>query len=239
LIVTDLLQLALDAQGGLAVWRSIRQIDVQLSISGGLWKVKGRPDGLPNISMQIDTQQPKLAIWPFKGVGDIGHFTPDQVWIEHDGMILEQRSSPRDSFAGHVRTTPWDNLHELYFTGYAFWNYFNTPFILRQDGIESREIERHVENGETWRRLQVKFPTGFPTHCSEQVFYFSDGGLLQRLDYITEVAGGVASHYCFDHATFGGLTFPMLRRVVRRSAAGPELSGPTAVLVVIQDIRVS
>jgi hypothetical protein len=239
LIVTDLLQLALDAQGGFAVWRSIRQIDVQLSISGGLWKVKGRPDGLPNISMRIDAQQPKLAIWPFKGAGNIGHFTPDRVWIEHDGMMLEQRSSPRDSFAGHVRTTPWDNLHELYFTGYAFWNYFNTPFILRQDGIESREIERHVENGETWRRLQVKFPTGFPTHCSEQVFYFNDGGLLQRLDYITEVAGGVASHYCFDHATFGGLTFPMLRRVVRRSAAGPELSGPTAVLVVIQDIRVS
>ena len=93
--MSDLLQLAVDAQGGFAVWRSIRQIDVQLSISGGLWKVKGHPEGLPNISMRIDTQRPKLAIWPFKGVGDIGNFTPDQVWIEHDGMILEQRSSPR------------------------------------------------------------------------------------------------------------------------------------------------
>jgi hypothetical protein len=95
-----------------------------------------------------------------------------------------------------------------------------------REGIETCEVERHIENGETWRRLQVKFPPGFPTHCSEQIFYFSEGGLLQRLDYLTEVAGGVASHYCFDHATFGGLTFPMLRRVVRRTAAGSQLSGP-------------
>jgi hypothetical protein len=237
--MSELLQLALAAHGGLEVWNTFRQIEVQLSISGSLWKIKGHPDGLPDISMKIDVREPKLAISPFKGPGQVGHFRPNRVWIEHDGAVLEQRSSPRDSFAGHVRATPWDNLHELYFTGYAFWNYFTTPFILIREGIEAREIERHVENGETWRRLQVRFPPGFPTHCSEQIFYFSERGLLQRLDYITEIAGGVASHYCFDHATFGGLTFPMLRRVVRRSGAGAELSGPTAVLVVIQDIRVS
>jgi hypothetical protein len=39
-------------------------------------------------------------------------------------------------------------------------------------------------------------------HSARQRFYFNDKGLLQRLDYATDVAGGVASHYCFDHVTF-------------------------------------
>jgi hypothetical protein len=99
-MMTDLLQLALDAHGGLAVWHSIRQIDVQLSISGGLWKVKGHGDGLPDISMKIDVREPKLAISPFKAPGQVGHFRPDRVWIEHDGAVLEQRSSPEIHLSG-------------------------------------------------------------------------------------------------------------------------------------------
>src|SRR5215831_8490211 len=118
----------------------------------------------------------------------------------------------------------------LYFTSYALWNYFTTPFLLTQPGIDVSE---------TWQRLQVRFPSTIPTHNAEQVFYFNEKGLLQRLDYITEVAGGgIASHYCFDHASFSGLVFPTLRRVISRTSTGPLISGRTRVLLLISDVLV-
>ena len=125
-----------------------------------------------------------------------------------------------------------DKLHLFYFTSYALWNYFTTPFLLAQPGVDVSETGSHEEHGETWQRLQVRFPSTIPTHNAEQVFYFNDKGLLQRLDYVTEVAGGgIASHYCFDHASFSGLVFPTFRRVVGRTSTGPLFSGRTRVLL--------
>jgi hypothetical protein len=108
-------------------------------------------------------------------------------------------------------------------------------------GFEVKEIEPHQENGESWRCLWVKFPTNIPTHNGfqaggEQTFFFNEKGLLQRLDY---VAVGPAAHYCFDHATFGGLVFPTLRRVVSRPTSGPRVNGPTSVLLQITDVVVN
>jgi hypothetical protein len=127
----------------------------------------------------------------------------------------------------------------LYFTGYANWNYFTAPFLLTQCGVNVREIEPHEEHGETWQRLQVQFPSTIPTHSAEQTFYFNEKGLLQRLDYVAEITGAVGAHYCFDHASFSGLVFPTLRRVVGLTPTGPLISGPTAVLLLISDIVVS
>ena len=135
-------------------------------------------------------------------------------------------------------------MHRLYFASYAMWNYLTIPFLFAQPGFERKEIETHKENGETWRRLQVKFPPDIPTHdgtlsggdYQEQTFFFNDQGLLQRIDY---VAVRPASHYCFDHTTFGGIVFPTLRRVVSRSPSGPRLSGPTSVLIQITDVAVT
>ena len=65
--------------------------------------------------------------------------------------------------------------------------------LLAQPGVAVEEIETHNESRETWRQLSVIFPPGIPTHSARQTFYFNDKGLLQRLDYATDVAGGVAS----------------------------------------------
>ena len=123
--------------------------------------------------------------------------------------------NPRDSFAGAVLTTKWNELQELYFASYAFWNYFTAPFLLAQPGVEVEEIETHNEDGE------------------------NEKGLLQRLEYATDVAGGVAAHYCFDHVTFDGIVVPTFRRVVKRKPEGPIIHGPTAVLIVISDVSLS
>jgi len=165
---------------------------------------------------------------------------PTRVWIEdRECRVVEERADPRASFAGHVFETPWDRLQLLYFTGYANWNYFTAPFLLTQSGVNVREIGPHEEHGETWQRLQVQFPSTVPTHSAEQTFYFNEKGLLQRLDYVAEIAGAVGTHYCFDHASFSGLVFPTLRRVVGLTPTGPLISGPTVVLLLVSDIVVS
>ena len=41
---------------------------------------------------------------------------------------------------------PWDDLHLAYFSGYAMWNYLNTPFIFALPGFQTEEIEPWDEN---------------------------------------------------------------------------------------------
>jgi len=233
--MSELLQLALQAHGGLDRWRQLQALDLRLSMSGALYKLKGFPEGLPDTMVRLDPFHPAVTIRPYLIENARGHFTPNRVWIEEaDGQIVDQRYSPRDSFDGHVLKTPWDQLQRLYFSGYALWNYLTLPFVLASPGFESHEIEPHRENGHVWRRLRVTFPPDIPTHGPEQILYFDQAGQLQRLDYAIDIVGATVAHYCYDHATVSGLVFPTLHRVVRRSSSGPQLSGPTGVLLQIQ-----
>jgi hypothetical protein len=240
--MSELLDLALTAHGGHDRWRRIHSLKARLSLTGALYKAKGFPDGVPNVTMTVDAHRPSLSVAPYGPPGGRGFFTPDRVWIEDGaGKVVQERQHPRDSFAGHVRETPWDQLHRLYFTSYAMWNYLTTPFLLTEPGFACAEGEPHQENGDTWRTLNVRFPQDVPTHNNfrpggEQTFYFNQKGLLQRIDYF---AVGQASHYCFDPTEFDGFVFPTLRRVVSRPPSGPAVNGPTAVLIQISDIRVA
>ena len=233
--MSDLLELALQAHGGLDRWRLVQALDLRLTIGGALYRMKGFPEGLPSAAVRVDPCRPAVTTLPYLTASARGLFTPDRVWIEEaDGQIVDERSTPRASFAGHVLRTPWDQLQRLYFTGYAVWNYLTLPFLLASTRIGSHEIEPHRDNGDVWRRLQVTFPAEVPTHCAEQTLYFDQAGHLQRLDYDIDIASAAVAHYCYDHATVSGLLFPTLHRVVRRSSAGPQLSGPTGVLLQIQ-----
>jgi len=175
--------------------------------------------------------------------GDRWIYTPDRCWTEnHDGTVLETRDNPRAAFAGHDFTTPWDNLHLTYFLGYAFWNYFTTPFDFVRPGYKTRELDSHQESGREWRVLEVTYPPHIPAHCTVQNLYFdADTLLLRRLDYETDVMpGGRGAHYCYDHKQFGGITYPALRRITQRDANDlhdPQLQGPTVFLLDFVDIK--
>ena len=238
--MSDLLELAMSAHGGLDRWREIKTLDLRMSLTGSLFRIKGYPEGVPNVLMHVDTQRIAVDPSPWTGVGTVGHFIPDRVWItDGERRVVEDRSNPRASFAGHVRSTPWDQLQRLYFTSYALWNYLSTPFLFTRPGFGLRELEPHQEGGDVWRRLLVKCPSDIPTHSDEQTLYFSEKGLLQRVDYETDVLGGIAAHYCYDHLSFGGIVFPTLRRVVTRKESHSFLSNPTAVLLLLSDIFVA
>lgn len=228
--MTNLLDLAVQAHGGFEHWRRTHALDLRLSISGALYELKGFPEGL-TASAHVEPHRAAVSILPYLIANATGHFTPQRVWIEDvDGRIVDERASPRTSFARHVVHTPWDQLHRLYFTGYALWNCLAAPFLIAGSGFASREIEPHRENGDVWRRLLVSFPSDVPTHSAEQIFYFCRSGVLRRMDYEIDVTGTAVAHYCYDHATVSGLVFPASQRVVRRAGVGLT-SGSSAALL--------
>ena len=49
----DLLTRFLDAHGGLSRWREIEAFQLKVSIGGGLWRLKGLPDGLRDVTLRI------------------------------------------------------------------------------------------------------------------------------------------------------------------------------------------
>ena len=230
--MNDLLSSVIAAHGGLDRWRTVRAVDVTFNFSGGLLDLKGYR-GHRRPSASVDAATPRTI---FQRLGDESDerwiFSPNLVCIERrDGTVVEERSAPRAAFAGHVRETPWDRLHLTYFLGYALWNYLTTPFLFARTGFATRELEAHVEGRETWRVLEVTYPDDVPAHTKVQKLYFGDDFMLRRLDYVTDVLGGVAAHYCYDQVTIDGLVFPTLRRVVRRTPEGPLLSGRTSFIL--------
>ena len=54
----DLLTRALDAYGGLSRWRENEAFQLKVSIGGGLWRLKGLPDGLRDVTLRIQAHRP-------------------------------------------------------------------------------------------------------------------------------------------------------------------------------------
>ncbi len=237
--MNELLELAVSAHGGLDRWKHIMSIDVSLIISGQLLEVKGFPEH-QHTKVTIDADRPRTVMEPYGDEGARGIYTPGRVWIEarDDGREIVELTEPRASFAGHVRNTKWDQLQRLYFLGYAMWNYLTTPFIFVRDGFDLQELAPHEEDGQSWRVMQVRYPKDIPTHCDTQQFYFNSDGILKRIDYTTDVLGGVASHYLYDPKNFAGLVVPTRRRVVQRTPTGPKITGITAVLLDYLDVQI-
>jgi hypothetical protein len=177
-----------------------------------------------------------------RGFGPRWHtvYTPHWVAIETgSGEVVEELYNPRAPFAGHTWETQWSNLQLAYFTGYATWNYFNTPFQFARPGFELREIEPWEENDETWRRLLVKWPKDIHSHSGEQVFYIDREGLIRRLDYRVEVAGNVpAVHYLSDYREISGIRIATTRTVYLMGAhIQPWPDVPAVVTIAFKDIQ--
>ncbi|WDF79027.1 hypothetical protein PQ469_03275 [Mucilaginibacter sp. KACC 22773] len=212
--MNDLLKLAISAHGGMDRWNQIKSVNVQASITGGVWYVKGRPDVLKNISVYAETQNEKL-IMDFPGQNKKTIFEPKLISIaESDGSVLESWENPISSFAGHTRETAWEDVHVAYFSGEALWTYLTIPFLYAYPGFVTEEIEPWQESGETWRRLKVTFPDYISSHSREQISFFGPDGLLRRHDYKVDILGGATgANYAADYRDINGIIVPATRRV--------------------------
>lgn len=239
-----LLDVVLSAHGGLERWNRATQIKAHLGVGGVMWGLKGHGGQLDDERVVLRTREQRISFTPFTADDRRSVFEPGRVAVEtRDGEVIAERTDPRSAFAGHTSGTPWDELHLAYFTGYATWNYLTTPFLFTLPGVEAEEAEPWTENGETWRRLSVRFPSDLATHSPEQTFYYGEDGLLRRLDYNAEVVGGVeqapAAQYVTDHKTFSGLVFPTKRRIYRRNPDNSAQPKPVIISIDILDLEVS
>jgi hypothetical protein len=229
----------IDAHGGHLRWRQFVQVSAHLRTGGALWALKGQPGVLDDVYVRVALHRGWASHAPFGAPAWRTSFEPHRVAIETtDGRVVEERLAPRDSFAGHELTTPWDRLQLAYFAGYAMWTYLTTPFLFATDGVAAEEIEPWRENGEVWRRLRVTFPAGIATHSAVQTFHVGPDGLLRRHDYDPEVLGGTPSaHYLHDYRPFGGIQVPTRRRVFRRGPDGVPVPDPEVVTIDLRDVE--
>lgn len=238
--MSDLLDLAIEAHGGMERWRQLRSLRVGFSAGGLLIAAKGKRRALHDLEGLVDLSQPRTILFPYPAPGRRGVFEADHVWIESDhGELLEERPEPRAAFTHARQRIWWDYLDVLYFIGYALWNDMCLPFMLARPGFVVDEIEPWTEGEEVWRRLRVTFPADMPTHSPRQVLYFNALGLHRRVDYTADIVSsrGRAAHYCLEHKSFSGLVTPMRHHVVPRRASGRALAGPTLVWLKVKAIE--
>lgn len=243
-MMSDLLELAVRAHGGLDRWNRASKLDVKAAIGGAIWRLKGWPDHLAETRLAIDPHRPHVEYTAAAAPGQRSIYDPARTAIvADDGSLVGEREAPREAFAGHEVTTTWDAQNLVYFCGYAMWTYMTTPFLLTRPGFEVEEIEPWDGEGELWRRLRVRFPSDVPSHSSEQTFYFDEAGLLRRQDYSVEVMGSFggasSANYADQPREFDGLIYPTRRRVYRIGEDNLPVRDTVLVAIDILDVDVA
>jgi hypothetical protein len=240
-----LLDEVLDAHGGLERWRSASEVRAHVRTGGLLVRTRFPGNRMSDYELRVTVDEPRSEFAPFPDAGKRTVFEAGGVRLEDQrGDLLASRSDPRSAFGGLGglrRNFRWDPLDATYFAGYAMWNYLTTPYLLTREGVNAREGEPLTEGDETWRRLEVDFPLGVPTHSAHQTFFVDAAGLIRRHDYTAEVIGrwARAAHHWLEHRRFDGLVFPTRRRVVPRGPGDLVLPGPALVQIELDQIVVT
>ncbi|QUQ65716.1 hypothetical protein [Kutzneria sp. CA-103260] len=237
--MSDLLDLVLEAHGGLDRWRRVQQVRARLDLTGPTFVALGQGTTLVGVDVEVHVHEQCTVFAGFTGPGRRGVYTPDLVTVtEADGTVLAQRGAPRESYPLGDADAGWDALHALYFAGYGLWNYLTTPYLLTLPGMRTEELEPSEVDGWSLRRLRVTFPPHIATHSTEQVFYFGEDGLLRRIDYAPYVFGGrPGAHHIDAHETVSGLVFPTHRHV--RTAVGGRVGAEAIITLDLADISVA
>src|SRR6202043_2638732 len=134
--MNELLARILDAHGGMDRWNGFKKVEATIVSGGGLFALKGAPQDSTPRRMTGWLHEERSSVSPYGASDQRTMFTPDRIAIEKlDGTLVAERGAPKDSFAGHQMSTPWDPLHPAYFKGEALWTYLTTPFLLAMDGV--------------------------------------------------------------------------------------------------------
>lgn len=239
--MTELVDEVLEAHGGLDTWRAIETITATGRF-GGFLSSRFPGNKMAHVDVSIETSRQHAVFTGFPGREQTMVFDRGDVRLEsNDGRVQAARPDARRAFTGPSRlrrNLRWDALDAGYFAGYAWWNYLTSPLLLTVEGVRTTEGAAWRERGQTWRTIEVEFPTELHTHSAQQTFYIDPAGLIRRHDYVAEPVGrwAHAAHYCDEHTEFDGLIFPTRRRVVPIGPRGRALPFPTLVSLDIEAV---
>jgi|SRR5271165_1354488 len=229
-----LLDDAIEAGGGLARWKGLKQFALQLSIDGALFSRVGHSGRFKDVVAEGSTRHQSVRFSGFADPGVGGLYQPDRVTIESgEGNVLRTWHDPLKAFRDHVKPMAWDELYLIFFCGFSIWNYLTTPFLLAHPDVRIEELPPCNEHDQVWRRLRAAFPPGIVTHSREQTFYFDAAGLQRRTDH--ELLGTQVAHYSWAHQAFSGIVVPTLRRSLQLNPDGTVIAKPSLVDVEIFD----
>jgi hypothetical protein len=125
--MSDLLETALKAHGGLERWNQLDAVSARLGQGGALWALKGQEGVLDDVVVTASLHAERASHRPFGAPDRHSSFTLERVAIEtDDGTVVEALDQPRDSFVDPE--APWTTLQLAYFAGYAMWTYLTQPF---------------------------------------------------------------------------------------------------------------
>jgi hypothetical protein len=238
--MSDLLDIAVRAHGGLDRWRRVESIKVAASITGAIWFVKGKGDVLRDVVLTADTRTERVVV-DFPGQDKRAIFEPTRIVIEKmDGTRINARDDPEKSFEGQQRETPWDDIQVIYFVGEALWTYLNTPFLYTREGFTTEEISSIQVEGETWRRLKITFPDAVKSHSRVQISCIGPDGLLRRHDYTVDIlAGATGLNYASDYRNVHGIIVPTKRRVYAYEGDYQPVKEPLLVKIDMGEITLA
>src|SRR5215467_3963363 len=233
--MNQLLANVLDAHGGIKRWNEFQKVEATIVTGGGFFALKGMLQDAAPRRMSVWLHEERSSVLPYGAPDQRTMFTPERIVIEKlDGTMVGERYAPRDSFAGHQMSTPWDALHRAYFNGEALWTYLTTPFLLAMGGVRVEEIEPWQEGAETWQVLRAQFPSSIETHSLIQEFFFDRDLQLRRHDYSVNIAGSfAAAQLTSDYIVADGIHLPTKRRAYTR---GPDRRPIKDMLMVFIDI---
>jgi hypothetical protein len=233
--MNGLLSEVLDAHGGMSRWKQLQKVEASIVSGGGFFALKGVLQDSDARQMTVWLHEERSSLLPFGAPDQLSVFTTDRIAVEKlDGTVVAERRSPKDSFAGHQMSTPWDPLQRAYFNGEALWTYLTTPFLLAIDGVRVEETDTWQEGTEPWRVLRAYFPGSIETHSLIQDFFFGPDLLLRRHDYSVNIAGGfAAAQLTSDYIEADGIHLPSKRRAYTR---GPDRRPNLPMLMVSIDI---
>lgn len=108
----ELLARILEAHGGMERWNGYDRVEATIVSGGGFFSLKGVPQDPTPRRMTVWLHEQRSSVLPYGAPDQRTMFTPERIAIEKlDGNPVAERYAPRDAFAGHQMSTPWDSLH--------------------------------------------------------------------------------------------------------------------------------
>jgi hypothetical protein len=224
-------QKAIEAYGGVELWRSAKFIEAEVSVKGLAFTLKRRPF-FEHAKLRMEIDKPYSILTPIgKKKGISGILDGQDVRLENaQNEIVVGRKNARQYFPFGRRLLWWDDLDMAYFANYAFWNYFTLPRLLMNKEIEWTEKSEGF--------LIARFPKSIPTHNEIQEFHCDkETGRLIQHNYTAEIISGLAkaANVVLEQSENDNSLFTSLRRVTPRTKKGKPLNKPVLIEIKVHN----